>query len=327
MLLGWRAVAGGWQVARASILVRAREARSGSVSLSGPGPPPDRARLVRLTGVTSETPGLRRGYADTPLGQLHYAEQGEGPALLLLHQTPRSHDEFAELMPLLGREVRAVAMDMYGFGLSAKPSGPQTIEQYAAGVVALADALGIEEFSVLGHHTGAIVAVEVAAAAPGRVRSLVLSSPAFTDAAWREHAADGPGVDDAVHVADGSHLTTLWSQRAPYYPEELRTDLLDRFVRDALAPGVDPLEGHLACARYVMEDRIALVTAPVLVLGAGADPFAFPDVEPTRAALTSAASVEVATIAEGTIPMLEQCPDEVAAAVLPFLARHEVVPA
>lgn len=273
--------------------------------------------------MTAETPGLRRAYADTPLGQLHYAEQGEGPALLLLHQTPRSHDEFAELMPLLGREVRAIAMDMYGFGLSAKPAAPQTVEQYAAGVLALADALGLGEFAVLGHHTGAVVAVEVAAAAPTKVRSVVLSSPAFTDAGYREHAASGPGVDDAEHVADGSHLTTLWAQRAPYYPDALRVDLLDRFVRDALAPGVDPMEGHLACARYVMEDRIGLVTAPVLVLGAGADPFAFPDVERVQRALTGAESVEVATIAEGTIPMAEQCPDQVAAAVLPFVIRAD----
>lgn len=268
------------------------------------------------------TEQIRRGYADTPLGQLHYAECGTGPALVLLHQTPRSHDEFLELMPLLGSDVRAIAMDMYGFGLSAKPSAPQTIEQYAEGVLALADALGLVEFSVLGHHTGAVVAMEVAAAAPERVHSVVLSSPAMTDATYRERHAGGPGVDDAAHVADGSHLTTLWSQREPFYPPDLKVDLLDRFIRDALAPGVDPMEGHLACARYVMEDRIQAVVAPVLILAAGADPFALPDVEPIRAALTGASSVEVVMIEDGTIPMVEQRPQEIAAAVLPFIASH-----
>ena len=67
---------------------------------------------------------VRFGYADTPLGQLHYAEAGvEGVPLICLHQTPRSWDEFAELMPLVGPSRRIIAMDMYGFGQSAKPVG------------------------------------------------------------------------------------------------------------------------------------------------------------------------------------------------------------
>lgn len=67
-------------------------------------------------------PALRFAYADTPLGQLHYAEGGEGTPVLLLHQTPRSWDEFREVLPLLATRRRAIAMDMYGFGMSAKPA-------------------------------------------------------------------------------------------------------------------------------------------------------------------------------------------------------------
>jgi hypothetical protein len=33
------------------------------------------------------TTTLRRGYADSPFGQLHYVEDGSGPVVLLLHQT------------------------------------------------------------------------------------------------------------------------------------------------------------------------------------------------------------------------------------------------
>ncbi|MCS5721671.1 alpha/beta hydrolase [Herbiconiux sp. CPCC 203407] len=271
------------------------------------------------TSTGTGTGTVRYGYAATPLGQLHYAEAGEGPALLLLHQTPRSLDEYAELLPLVATEYRAIAMDMYGFGQSAKPEGPQSIEQFAAGALALADALGLERFAVMGHHTGAVVAVELAAAAPDRVDAVVLSSPAYTDAAYREAHANGPGVDEAETAADGSHLTTLWSLRAPYYPGA-RPDLLDRFIRDALAPGVVPAEGHLACARYAMEERIGLVTAPVLVIGASEDPFALPDVAKTADALVHAVVVETAVIEGGTIPLLEHKSGEVAAVVLPFLA-------
>ena len=262
--------------------------------------------------------GLRRGYADTPLGQLHYLEQGSGPALLLLHQTPRSADEFRELMPLLAVDHRVIAMDLLGFGLSAPLPAPQTIEAIAAGGIALLDALGIERAALLGHHTGALVAIEMAASEPARVAAVVLSSSPWVDASYRESRASGPGVDQVQQSADGSHLTRLWQLRRPYYPAD-RADLLDRFIRDALAPGVDPAEGHRACARYRMEDRIGLVIASVLLIGGTADPFSFPALEPIQAHLTAAVRTETAVLSGGTIPLMEQLAPAVAVAVRKFL--------
>ena len=64
---------------------------------------------------------IRRGYADTPLGQLHYAETGTGPTLLLLHQTPRSWDEFRAVAGLIDG-YRIVMPDLPGYG--ASPSLP-----------------------------------------------------------------------------------------------------------------------------------------------------------------------------------------------------------
>jgi len=110
----------------------------------------------------------------------------------------------------------------------------------------------------------------------------------------------------------------LWAKRAPFYPPN-RHDLLDRFIRDALAPGVDPVEGHRACARYRMEDRIGLITAPVLTIGAAADPFAMPDLPRVRHALTGSVMVETVVIEGGMIPLMETHADEVAAAIEAFL--------
>ncbi|MFI7703857.1 alpha/beta fold hydrolase [Nonomuraea sp. NPDC049480] len=266
------------------------------------------------------TPPLRLGYADSRFGQLHYAEQGAGRPLLLLHQTPRSWDEFRELMPLLAPHRRVLAMDMVGFGASAKPPAPHTIELFAAGALALLDGLGIGRADVLGHHTGGAVAIELAATAPERVGLLVLSSTPWTGSRYRETHANGPGVDEAVPSPEGDHLIALWRLRRPYYPEPV-TDLLDRFIHDALAPGVDPAEGHRACARYRMEDRIGLVKAAVLLLGAAADPFALPALAPLREHLTAAASVTSAVIDGGTIPLMEHKAAEVAEAVTAFLTR------
>ncbi|HZX19163.1 MAG TPA: alpha/beta fold hydrolase [Pseudomonas sp.] len=255
-------------------------------------------------------------YIDTSLGQLHYAESGAGDVLILLHQTPRSLDEFAEIQPLLASRWRTIAMDMYGFGQSAKFAAPQTVEQYAQGVLALVDALNIEKFSILGHHTGMFVASEVAAIAPGRVTAVVLSAGDIVDAAFREAMA-ALDVDVAETREDGSHLMELWRKRLELYPPE-HTDVLNRFIRDALAPGVTPLEGHLAVARYDMEDRVGLVTAPVLVLAATDDPVTYSRTQVVVDAYCNSCFVSHAEIKGGGIPLMELKSKEVADTVHRF---------
>ena len=47
---------------------------------------------------------MRRAFFETPDGLMHYRTEGAGePPLVLLHQTPRSGDEFIEMMPVLGK--------------------------------------------------------------------------------------------------------------------------------------------------------------------------------------------------------------------------------
>jgi hypothetical protein len=51
---------------------------------------------------------MRRGYALTPQGEIHYAESGAGEAVLLPHANPRSHRYFRHVLPLLGARHRAI---------------------------------------------------------------------------------------------------------------------------------------------------------------------------------------------------------------------------
>lgn len=265
--------------------------------------------------------GIRFGYADTSFGQLHYAEQGDGAALLLLHQTPRSWDEFRELIPLLARDHRVIAMDMVGFGASATLPAPQSIEQFAHGAWELLDALGIDRVSVLGHHTGAAVAVEMAAGDSSRLDVVALSSCPWVDEAYRSGHSGTGGIDCAESSAHGGHLQQLWDLRRPYYPEP-GTDLLDRFVHDALTFGVDPSEGHRACGSYRMEVRVGEVRVPVLLIGAGADPFSIPNLPKLRAHLLRAPVVEEAVVEDGTVALMEREPQLVAGLVRGFVAVH-----
>jgi pimeloyl-ACP methyl ester carboxylesterase len=259
----------------------------------------------------------RRAYADLPHGQVHYAECGpaDAPAVLLLHQTPRSWAEYREVLPLLGARYRAIAMDTAGFGASDPPVGPASIESWAAVAAQLLDALGIGPAHVVGHHTGGVIAIELAARHGARVRSLVLSSTPCTDAEFRRVRAERPPIDAVEASDDGSHLAALWRRRQGFYPPG-RPELLQAFVLDALKVSGDVEGGHRAVASYRMEDRIAAVTQPALVIRAGADPFAAPHAEHWLRLLPQA---RLADIPEGMVPLPDQLPEAFAQAVLRFL--------
>ncbi|AYR23641.1 alpha/beta fold hydrolase [Herbaspirillum rubrisubalbicans] len=261
---------------------------------------------------------LRRQFIQTTAGPLHVASMGQGRPVLLLHQTPRSWDEYRDVLPLLGQAYWAIAIDTLGFGDSCKPPlSAHSIERWAQLALEVMDQLGISKAAVVGHHTGAATAMEIAAAAPERVAALVLSSCSYNDAAHRSAHAGKRAIDDVVVRADGSHLQELWQRRQPYYPPG-DTELLSRFMMDALKAGEMAAHGHMVVRNYVMEARIGLVHSPTLVLRAGRDPHAAPYAE--RIAQLIAGS-QLETLEEGMVPMPDQIPGPFAQAVLDFLQR------
>jgi pimeloyl-ACP methyl ester carboxylesterase len=265
---------------------------------------------------------MKMNYVDTHLGQLHYAEEGSGETIICLHQTPRSWDEFRELIPFLSKSHRVIAMDMYGFGQSAKFKSPQRIEDYASGVIALMDALKLNQSHILGHHTGALVAFESTAANKDRFKSLIISSMPFTNLEYREKHQDGEGVDDSEVSETGHHLTENWAKRSPFYPLN-RPDILNRFTHDSLNFGVNPVEGHLACAKYCIEEKLAQITVPVLILGSSNDPFSFPVIQLIQNSLVNASQVDLHIVEGGMIPLMEIKAEEVSEAVLTFLREFK----
>ena len=156
---------------------------------------------------------MHRAFLDTPDGQIHYVTAGAGRPVLLLHQTPRSWDEYRDVIPLLAVERRVVAMDTIGYGESCKPARRCDIEDYGRGAIALLDGLGIRSTAVVGHHTGAVIAMELAVSYPERVERLVLSSSPFVDAPDRERRrTGGHRVDHVEPKPDGTHLAELWQE-------------------------------------------------------------------------------------------------------------------
>ena len=258
---------------------------------------------------------IHRNFAETPRGQIHYATVGHGRPVVLLHQTPRSWDEYKEVLPIIGNKYWAIAMDTIGFGDSYKPQQEASIEQYAAGVVSLMDALSIKRASLVGHHTGGVIAVEVAASYPERVEKLVLSSTPYVDAENRAYRQTRPPIDEVEFKADGSHLVQLWQKRMPFYPQD-RPELLTRFVLDALKVWGRVEEGHRAINTYKMEDKVHLIKATTLIIAGAKDPFSFPHMKSLSENIKNSRTI---VIEGGMVPMVDQLPEKFAGAVLDFL--------
>ena len=260
---------------------------------------------------------IRRGFVDTPQGQIHYATAGQGSPVLLLHQTPRSWDEYRDVLPIIGGKHRAIAMDTIGFGDSYKPEGEVSIEDYARGVILFLDGLGIKRTSIVGHHTGGVIAVEVAAIHPERVDKLILSSTPYVDAEDRERKTNRPPIDEVPFKEDGSHLKELWQRRVGFYPEN-RPDLLLRYVVDALKAGEGVEKGHRAVSRYRMEEKAPFIKAPTLVMSGTGDPFSYPRMGLLARNIKGS---ETAVIEGGMVPMADQMPEQFAKVVLAFLNK------
>jgi len=111
----------------------------------------------------------------------HVIDEGEGEPVVLLHGFPDTADMWRHQVPALvdaGRRV--IAPDQRGCGRSDRPEGLESYgyELLMGDVIAIADALGIGRFSVIGHDWGAELAWAIASFMPDRVdRIAALSGP------------------------------------------------------------------------------------------------------------------------------------------------------
>src|SRR5690606_13046234 len=95
---------------------------------------------------------------------------------VLLHGFPESHRTWRAVAPALAEDHFVVAPDQRGFGGSDKPAGVEAYatERILEDLIALADALELERFTLVGHDWGGAVAWLAALRHPDRLKRLVI---------------------------------------------------------------------------------------------------------------------------------------------------------
>jgi pimeloyl-ACP methyl ester carboxylesterase len=105
--------------------------------------------------------------------RLHIAEAGSGPPLLLLHGWPQHWWCWRELIPRLAEDYRVLAPDLRGWGWSEAPAGDYAKATFAADVLALLEAEGLERVKLIGHDWGGFTGFLLALDHPERVERMV----------------------------------------------------------------------------------------------------------------------------------------------------------
>lgn len=158
---------------------------------------------------------ILKGYANIAAGQVHYRRlHGPGAPVVCLHQTASSSAMWVKVMERLAGARAFIAFDTPGFGGSFDPTQrPPSMRTYAEWVREALDALGVGQFHLLGHHTGACIAVELAVHHAERVLSCSMIGPVPLTQAERDEFRKHYSTPFAP-TAEGRYLKTTWDYLA-----------------------------------------------------------------------------------------------------------------
>src|SRR5215470_18888884 len=107
---------------------------------------------------------------------LHYDVAGRGPAVILLHGLGGFGRSWRQTIDALATRATVFAVDLPGFGRSAKPRAIYRLGYFARALHGFLDALGVGQASLVGHSLGGAIAVTYALTHPSRVERLALVS-------------------------------------------------------------------------------------------------------------------------------------------------------
>ncbi|HZF68560.1 MAG TPA: alpha/beta fold hydrolase [Gemmatirosa sp.] len=222
-------------------------------------PPP--SRFVRVQGM-----------------DVHYRDEGRGPAVVLLHGMGASLHTWDAWTAALRDSLRVIRLDLPGYGLTGPfPDGDYATARYLPFVDAVLDSLGVTRASFAGNSFGGEIAWRYALERPARVDRLIL-----IDAAGYPVGEVPPLFRLAAAPVVGPLLANvgprwLYAQnlRSVYVDQTQVTDaLVDRYWELARRPGNRRafLERALVKERFRFA-RVAELRAPTLIMWGERDPW------------------------------------------------------
>lgn len=212
---------------------------------------------------------IRRAFVDAKYGQMHYRIAGEHSAkhpLICLHQSPKSSREFIEFMKVASDDRLVIAIDSPGHGESDVPDKKMGIEEFSRQIWSALDSLDIQKVDLLGHHTGAKVAAEMAWLHPDRVAGIVMVSALVLTAEERDNFKS---MFKPIPLdEDGTRFKEMWAKSIQYRGPGVTLEQLASSMAENLRAGEAYEWGHEAAFNYTdaFAERIAKLPHRITVL-------------------------------------------------------------
>jgi pimeloyl-ACP methyl ester carboxylesterase len=240
-------------------------------------------------------PGVRHRFVQAGGLRMHVAEAGEGDPVVMLHGWPQHWWCWRHLIPPLAERFRVLCPDLRGFGWSEAPPGGYGKETMTGDVLALADALGLGRFRLVGHDWGGFIGFLLCLRAPARVeRYLALNTgQPFVQAGpsalidlrrfWYQAVLAAPALGKAV-VRDGRFVRAILRggsvNRAAWSAED------EQIFLDRLAPPERARATVLLYRTFLLRELVPLLrgryrsrrlATPTLILHGTGDPALRPE--------------------------------------------------
>lgn len=158
-------------------------------------------------------------YVTRPDGRVYYCKVGRGEPLVLLHPVGYAGWGWEKVIDGLAEHFTCYNIDLPGFGHSDIPSRKYEVADLVKAILDVMDSAGIKQSSIVGSHTGALLALVIAANHPDRVKRLVADGLPY----WNKERGRWYW-DNSIKL----RLTDVTSYDQPVYPlstwEEARAE-------------------------------------------------------------------------------------------------------
>lgn len=239
--------------------------------------------------------------------EIHYEIEGEGPWVVMSHSLACDLTMWDPQVPALRTRYRVLRYDTRGHGGSSAPAGEYTLEELAADLKGLLDALGVSRAHFVGLSMGGMIGQAFALRYPGVLASLVLADTTSRrppDAAklWGERIAVARerGMGALVESTLARWFTEPYRRAHPEVMERI-----GRTIRQT------PVAGFIGCCHAISRvdylDRLKEIRVPALVIVGEQDPGTPP--EAARAIHENLPGSELRVIASAAhLSNVEQAP-------------------
>lgn len=202
------------------------------------------------------SPRLRRAYFESRYGQLHVHNAipagggfDEQTTLLCLHSSSATGRSFLEISRILGTTRSVYSPDTPGCGESDAPPKALNIAGYAEAIGDFIDSMRFRSIDLLGAHSGAAVAAELAIARPKLVRKIVMIGAPVLDESERKTWRD-------LSPPEGLSQGALWARSAVIdWKAEARLPLVKQALL-VLRPKDNFWEGGGRVSKYVAGAKV-----------------------------------------------------------------------